>query len=137
MCLSIYSIKIYFLVLSHIWNAVKYAITVVIKKEVLYVLPFGPSAYLAGVIFINRSNSRSAYKELQETKELIISQKVCITIHIYKYINVLKYWDTILGSQHVLNFVTIFRNVWLWKQRFHYVQAKRFNRFLYNAIIWP
>lgn len=80
----------------------KYAITVVIKKEVLYVLPFGPSAYLAGVIFINRSNSRSAYKELQETKELIISQKVCITIHIYKYINVLKYWDTILGSQHVL-----------------------------------
>ncbi|CAB3237101.1 unnamed protein product [Arctia plantaginis] len=66
------------LALCHIWNAVKYAITVIIKKELFYALPFGPSAYLAGVIFINRNNSRSAYKELQEIKERMVNQKVKI-----------------------------------------------------------
>lgn len=59
----------------NIWH-IAYKMTAIAKKEILYVFPFGLSAYLAGVVFINRSNAKNAYKQLQVTSEVMVKQKV-------------------------------------------------------------
>ncbi|XP_046968548.1 1-acyl-sn-glycerol-3-phosphate acyltransferase alpha-like [Vanessa cardui] len=60
--------------LFNIWHvAVK--IAAVARKELFYVMPFGLSAYLAGVVFIDRNNSKDAYRTLKATSEVMIKNK--------------------------------------------------------------
>ncbi|OWR53100.1 putative 1-acyl-sn-glycerol-3-phosphate acyltransferase alpha [Danaus plexippus plexippus] len=61
----------------NIWHvAVK--IAAVARKELFYVWPFGLAAYLAGVVFIDRNNSKDAYKTLKATSEVMIKNKTKI-----------------------------------------------------------
>lgn len=48
------------------------------KKEVFYVWPFGLSAYLAGVVFIDRNSPKESYRQLNVTSELMVKNKVSI-----------------------------------------------------------
>lgn len=48
----------------------------VAKKEIFYVWPFGLAAYLAGVVFIDRKNTKDAYEQLKITSEAMVKQKV-------------------------------------------------------------
>ncbi|CAH2100087.1 unnamed protein product [Euphydryas editha] len=58
----------------NIWHvAVK--IAAVARKELFYIWPFGLSAYLAGVVFIDRNNSKDAYKTLKATSDAMIKNK--------------------------------------------------------------
>lgn len=45
--------------------------------------PFGLSAYLAGVVFIDRNNSKDAYKALEATTEVMIKNKVTIKMFFF------------------------------------------------------
>lgn len=57
-------------VLAYLWPLIGRA-TVVSKKELLYVFPFGPAAYLWGTLFIDRN--RSAVNKLSQ--EAVAIQK--------------------------------------------------------------
>lgn len=59
-------------VLAHLWPIIGRA-TVVSKKELLYVFPFGTAAYLWGTLYIDRSNQRAAVDKLSQ--ETIAIQK--------------------------------------------------------------
>lgn len=59
-----------------IWDEVG-KIAAIAKKQLFYVFPFGLTAYLAGVVFIDRNNPKAAYKQLKETSELMVHYKVC------------------------------------------------------------
>ncbi|KAL0895853.1 hypothetical protein ABMA27_011877 [Loxostege sticticalis] len=61
----------------NIWH-VAYKMTAIAKKEVFYVWPFGLSAYLAGVVFINRSDAKNAYKQLEVTSKVMVEEKTKI-----------------------------------------------------------
>ncbi|CAH2239394.1 jg6636 [Pararge aegeria aegeria] len=61
--------------LFNIWH-VGGKIAAIARKELFYVWPFGLSAYLAGVVFIDRNNSKDAYKTLEATSEVMIKNKV-------------------------------------------------------------
>lgn len=52
-------------VLAYLWPLIGRA-TVVSKKELLYIFPFGPAAYLWGTLFIDRSNQRQAVNKLSQ-----------------------------------------------------------------------
>lgn len=55
--------------------------TVVAKKELFYAWPFGLSAWLCGLIFIDRMNSDKARKTLQDAAENIKTKKVKRNLH--------------------------------------------------------
>jgi lysophosphatidate acyltransferase len=55
--------------------------TGVAKKEILFVFPFGPAAWLGGIVFINRQNKKAAYKTLATCKKLMIEEKVKIMMY--------------------------------------------------------
>lgn len=57
-------------VLAHLWPIIGRA-TVVSKKELLYVFPFGLAAYLWGTLYIDRSNQRQAVNKLSQETEAI------------------------------------------------------------------
>lgn len=59
----------------NIWE-VGHKLTAVAKKEVFYVWPLGLAAYLCGIVFIDRSNPKNAYKQLEVTSDLMIKNKV-------------------------------------------------------------
>lgn len=59
----------------NIWEEVD-KISAIAKKELFYMWPFGLSAYLAGVVFIDRRDTKGAYKQLQITSELMMKNKV-------------------------------------------------------------
>lgn len=59
----------------NIWEVVD-KIAAIAKKELFYIWPFGLSAYLAGVVFIDRSNAKGAYRQLQQTSEIMVKNKV-------------------------------------------------------------
>ncbi|KAJ2946499.1 hypothetical protein O0L34_g12548 [Tuta absoluta] len=61
----------------NIWE-VAGKMTVIAKKEIFYVWPFGLTAYLAGVVFIDRNNSKKAYKTLEKTSEVMVKNKTKI-----------------------------------------------------------
>ncbi|XP_072936226.1 1-acyl-sn-glycerol-3-phosphate acyltransferase alpha-like [Epargyreus clarus] len=63
--------------LFNIWH-VAGKMTAVARKEIFYVWPFGLAAYLAGVVFIDRNNSKDAYKQLKITSEVMVKNKVKI-----------------------------------------------------------
>ncbi|XP_022115793.2 1-acyl-sn-glycerol-3-phosphate acyltransferase beta isoform X2 [Pieris rapae] len=54
--------------LFNIWHIVD-KLTAIAKKEIFYVWPFGLAAYLGGVVFIDRKNTKEAYKQLEVTAE--------------------------------------------------------------------
>lgn len=54
--------------------------TAVAKKELMYAMPFGLAAYLAGVVFIDRKNTKSAYSQLKVTSDVMVHQKVFTVI---------------------------------------------------------
>lgn len=57
-------------VLSHLWPIIGRP-TVVAKRELLYVFPFGLASYLWGTLFINRSNRKDAFSKLNKESEAI------------------------------------------------------------------
>ncbi|KAM3966640.1 1-acyl-sn-glycerol-3-phosphate acyltransferase beta-like [Aphomia sociella] len=65
--------------LFQLWSKAK-NMTVIAKKEIFYVWPFGLAAYLAGVVFINRSKAKDAYKTLKITSDVMVKQKTKIWV---------------------------------------------------------
>ncbi|XP_045455544.1 1-acyl-sn-glycerol-3-phosphate acyltransferase alpha-like [Melitaea cinxia] len=63
----------------NIWH-VAGKIAAVAKKELFYFWPFGLAAYLAGVVFIDRNNSKDAYKTLKTTSDVMIKKKTKLWI---------------------------------------------------------
>ncbi|XP_064292022.1 uncharacterized protein LOC128669731 [Plodia interpunctella] len=61
----------------NIWSTVK-RMTAIAKKEIFYVWPFGLAAYLAGVVFIDRSNPKDSYKTLEVTSDVMVKNKTKI-----------------------------------------------------------
>lgn len=57
------------------WNVMGKCAAVA-KKEIFYVWPFGLAAYLAGVVFIDRSSATKSYNKLNETSKLTQRDKV-------------------------------------------------------------
>ncbi|XP_014249074.1 1-acyl-sn-glycerol-3-phosphate acyltransferase beta-like isoform X2 [Cimex lectularius] len=49
--------------------------TAVAKREIMYVAPFGPVAWLAGLVFIDRSNPKKAKEQLKKTAYLVKEKK--------------------------------------------------------------
>lgn len=54
--------------------------TAIAKKELFYFWPFGFCAWLAGVVFIDRTNAPKSYGILMETAKLTMKDEVSITI---------------------------------------------------------
>jgi len=48
----------------------------VAKKELFYIWPFGLGAWLAGVVFIDRLNSKKAHQQLVHASKLMKTHKV-------------------------------------------------------------
>ncbi|XP_013195390.1 1-acyl-sn-glycerol-3-phosphate acyltransferase alpha [Amyelois transitella] len=61
----------------NIWHVAD-KVAAIARKEVFYVWPFGLAAYLAGVVFIDRNNSKDAYKQLKITSEVMVKNKTKI-----------------------------------------------------------
>nr|AGG55013.1 acyltransferase AGPAT5 [Heliothis subflexa] len=61
----------------NIWEVVD-KLAAIAKKELFYVWPFGLSAYLAGVVYIDRRNAKGAYKQLKITSEVMVKNKTKI-----------------------------------------------------------
>lgn len=51
-------------------------ISVVSKKEVLYLFPFGLAAFLWGTLFIDRKNPKNAQNTINKEAKAIIEKKV-------------------------------------------------------------
>lgn len=63
-----------------VWQLMK-TITAVCKKEMFYILPFGPAAWLAGITFIDRKSAKASYKSLDACAETMRNQKAKIFIY--------------------------------------------------------
>jgi lysophosphatidate acyltransferase len=50
--------------------------TAIARKEIFYVVPFGPVAWLAGLVYINRVDARAAYKQISQAARIIDEIKV-------------------------------------------------------------
>lgn len=58
------------IVLAHLWPLIGRA-TVVAKRELLYLVPFGPASYLWGTLFIDRSNKSGALTAINNEAKAI------------------------------------------------------------------
>ncbi|XP_055545295.1 1-acyl-sn-glycerol-3-phosphate acyltransferase beta-like [Wyeomyia smithii] len=56
-----------------LWGTMRDVISIA-KKEMLFIIPFGPAVWLAGVTFINRKNRSSAMKTLDGCKQKMIKK---------------------------------------------------------------
>ncbi|XP_026323351.1 1-acyl-sn-glycerol-3-phosphate acyltransferase alpha-like isoform X2 [Hyposmocoma kahamanoa] len=63
----------------NIWHVAN-KVAAIARKEIFYVWPFGLAAYLAGVVFIDRNNSKDAYRQLKATSEIMIKNKTKIWV---------------------------------------------------------
>lgn len=52
--------------------------TIIAKKELMWLIPFGHAAYYAGVTFIDRSRSQDAQRVLQQTATAMREQRVIL-----------------------------------------------------------
>ena len=50
--------------------------TMLVKKELLFLGPFGPSAWLAGIVFIDRLNHDKARETMENTAKHMIKENV-------------------------------------------------------------
>jgi len=55
----------------------------VAKKELFYVWPFGLAAWLAGIVYIDRLNSKKAHQQLANASKLMKTHKVLKFITIW------------------------------------------------------
>lgn len=67
-----------YVVLGELWWAMDNC-TVISKKEVLYLGPFGLAAWLWGTVFIDRRNPEESCRIINETAESIRTAKVILT----------------------------------------------------------
>ena len=51
-------------------------ISAIAKKEILYAIPFGPTAWLCGTRFIDRSNPAKAKQSMNDAMEYVKLHKV-------------------------------------------------------------
>lgn len=65
----------YVLVLSEIWPVMERC-TVISKKQIFYIWPFGLASWLWGTIFIDRLNGEKAQQTINKTGETIRDKKV-------------------------------------------------------------
>lgn len=65
--------------LFSLWQVIG-KLTIVARKEVFYVWPFGIAAWLSGIVFIDRVNARTANRQLIESSELINKKETKIWI---------------------------------------------------------
>ncbi|XP_058820089.1 1-acyl-sn-glycerol-3-phosphate acyltransferase-like [Topomyia yanbarensis] len=56
--------------LMTLWSTLRNVVSIA-KKEMFFILPFGPAVWLAGITFINRQNRTSAMKTLDGCKRLM------------------------------------------------------------------
>lgn len=63
-----------------VWQVIK-IVTAVAKREMFYVLPFGPAAWLAGITFIDRKSAKASYKSLDECAETMRNKRAKIFIY--------------------------------------------------------
>ncbi|XP_053696415.1 1-acyl-sn-glycerol-3-phosphate acyltransferase beta-like [Sabethes cyaneus] len=56
-----------------LWDIMRDVISIA-KKEMLFIIPFGPAVWLAGITYINRKNRPSAMKTLDGCKQKMIKQ---------------------------------------------------------------
>lgn len=61
----------------NVWGVAN-KLSVIAKNQLFYVWPFGLAAYLSGVIFIDRSNPKNAYKQISVVSDVLVEKKVCI-----------------------------------------------------------
>ncbi|XP_026323670.1 1-acyl-sn-glycerol-3-phosphate acyltransferase beta-like isoform X2 [Hyposmocoma kahamanoa] len=62
-----------------IWEVAQ-KLSVIAKKQLFYVWPFGLSAYLSGTVFIDRNNPKSAYKQIQVMSDVLVKNKTKLWI---------------------------------------------------------
>lgn len=62
-------------VLGKLWPIIGRA-TVVAKKELLYLFPFGPATWLWGTLFIDRNNKKSAQNAINKESKAINEKMV-------------------------------------------------------------
>lgn len=55
--------------------------TLIVKKEILYLVPFGQLSWLAGVEFVNRKNSAQANKVLDDCERLLVNKNIKIWVY--------------------------------------------------------
>lgn len=55
---------------------VVYNITIVAKKIIFYMWPAGLAGYLGGIIYIDRKDGKTAYKQLQEISHALTHNQV-------------------------------------------------------------
>lgn len=53
-------------------------VTGIAKKEMLYVIPFGPAAWLAGLPYIDRQSPKAGYQTLDKCARLMKEEDVSI-----------------------------------------------------------
>ncbi|KAL1373659.1 hypothetical protein pipiens_018536 [Culex pipiens pipiens] len=59
--------------LMMLWDILKDVISIA-KKELLYLIPFGPAGWLAGITYINRQNRTSAMRTLDKCKRNMVEK---------------------------------------------------------------
>ncbi|XP_063697482.1 1-acyl-sn-glycerol-3-phosphate acyltransferase beta-like [Culicoides brevitarsis] len=64
----------------NLWTTFK-KMTAIAKKELFYVLPFGPAAWLCGLRYIDRSSSKKAFETLLSVTKLMTDEKTKIWIY--------------------------------------------------------
>jgi len=73
-------------VLSEIWPVMERC-TVISKKEIFYLWPFGLASWLWGTIFIDRLNVKSAQNTINKTGETIRQKKVIVILEYYNFLS--------------------------------------------------
>lgn len=69
--LSIYS------AMFNLWSIMK-KVTGIAKIEMFYMAPFGPSAWLAGISFIDRKSPKASYKTLSACADRMKNENVSL-----------------------------------------------------------
>lgn len=73
--INIYDFFFDFLGLSYLWPLMSNC-TTISKRENLFLPVFGLAFWLCGAIFVDRSNSKTSQKQVNETAEIIRNKKV-------------------------------------------------------------
>lgn len=55
--------------------------TLIVKKEILYLFPFGQLSWLAGVEFVNRGDATQANKVLDDCEKLLVNKNIKIWVY--------------------------------------------------------
>ncbi|XP_063701629.1 1-acyl-sn-glycerol-3-phosphate acyltransferase beta-like [Culicoides brevitarsis] len=63
-----------------LWKHFK-LMTSIAKKEIFYLFPFGPAAWLSGLRYIDRSSSKKSYQTLSSVEKLMTEQRMKVWIY--------------------------------------------------------